>query len=148
MLLTHAQWAESNPAKQKLSAPHRSWRCVGISAESPVFFVDLLWGPDNPDQAIRSVLVSSPEELIEIVTEVGSERCRVFHLGLASGRRNESPCLTEVMKLRSHRAPGSPIKWYVYVDTQGCQHACFSWAPRADETSMWEEELVFCVPAL
>lgn len=148
MLLTHAQWTESNPAKQRLSAPHRSWRCVGISAESPVFFVDLLWGPDNQDQAIRSVLVSSPEELIELVTEMGSERCRVFHLSLADGHRNELPFLSEVMALRSHRAPGSPIKWYVYRDAQGCQHACFSWSPRPDETSVWEDELVFDTRAL
>jgi hypothetical protein len=143
MLLTHAQWAESNPAKQKLSAPHRSWRCVGLSAESPIFFVDLHWGPDNPDQAIRSVLVSSPEELVEIVTEVDSSRCRVFHLGLANSRPDGQPVLTEVKALRSHRQPGSPVKWYVYVDAQGCQHACFSWSPRADETSVWKEELVF-----
>ncbi|TFE40030.1 hypothetical protein E2553_24910 [Paraburkholderia dipogonis] len=148
MLLTHAQWAESNPAKQKLSAPHRPWRCVGISAESPIFFVDLFWGPDNPDQAIRSVLVSSPEELIEIVTEVGPDRCRVFHLGLANGRRDGQPALTEVTGLRSHRAPGNPMKWYVYADAQGCQHACVSWSPRADETSVWEEELVLNIRAL
>jgi hypothetical protein len=96
MLLTHAQWAESNPAKQKLSAPHRSWRCVGISAESPVFFVDLFWDSDNADQAIRSVLVSSAEELIEIVTEVGPERCRVFHLCLANGGHDERPSLAQV----------------------------------------------------
>jgi hypothetical protein len=141
MLLTHAQWAESNPAKQKLSAPHRPWRCV--SAESPIFFVDLFWEPDNLDQAIRSVLISSPEELIEIVTEVGPDRCRVFHLGLANGRRDEQPALTEVMALRSHRAPGHPMKWYVYEDAQGSQHACFSWSPSANETSVWEEELTF-----
>lgn len=148
MLLTHAQWAESNPARQKLSAPHRAWRCVGISAESPIFFVDLLWGSDNPDQAIRSVLVPSPEELVEIVTEVGSSRCRVFHLGLADGRSNEQPALTEVKALRSHREPGSPVKWYVYVDAQGCQHACCPWSPHAKETSMWEEELALDTRAL
>jgi hypothetical protein len=148
MLLTHAQWAESNPAKQKLSTPHRSWRCVGISAESPIFLVDLLSRPDNPDQAIRSVLVSSPEELIEVVTEVGPKRCRAFHLGLAHGRPDGQPALTEVKALRSHRQPGSPVKWYVYVDARGYQHACFSWSPRADETSVWEEELVLDTRAL
>ncbi|MFX1737973.1 hypothetical protein PXJ20_30175 [Paraburkholderia sp. A1RI_3L] len=148
MLLTHAQWAESNPAKQRLSAPHRSWRCVGLSAESPIFFVDLLWGTDHPDQAIRSTLVSSPEELIEIVTDVDSSRCRVFHLGLANGRPDGQPTLTEVKALRSHRQPDSPVKWYVYVDAQGCQHACFSWSPDADETSVWEDELVFNTRAL
>ncbi|CAE6766269.1 hypothetical protein R69927_05659 [Paraburkholderia domus] len=142
MLLTHAQWAESNPARQKLSAPHRAWRCVGISAESPIFFVDLFWGPDNLDQAIRSVLVSSPEELIEIVTGIGLDRCRVFHLGLANGCRDGQPALTEVMALRSHRKPGSPMKSYVYADAQGGQHACFPWSPRADETSVWEDELM------
>ncbi|SOF00945.1 hypothetical protein SAMN05446635_9021 [Burkholderia sp. OK233] len=110
MLLTHVQWAESNAAKQKLSAPHRPWRCVGLSAESPIFFVDLLWGPDNPDQAIRSVLVPSPEELVEMVTEVGSSRCRVFHLGVANGRPDAQPALTEVKAIRSHREPGSPVK--------------------------------------
>ncbi|MDP9649661.1 hypothetical protein [Paraburkholderia caledonica] len=143
MLLTHAQWAESNPAKQRLSAPHRSWRCVGLSAESPIFFVDLFWGPDSPDEAIRSVLVSSPEELIEIVMELGPERCRVFHLGLANRRREERPALTEVLRLRSHRAPGNAVKWYVYTDVEDQQHACISWSPDADETSVWEEELVF-----
>ncbi|WP_176120827.1 hypothetical protein [Paraburkholderia youngii] len=79
---------------------------------------------------------------MEIVTEVGSSRCRVFHLGLANGRPDGQPALTEVKALRSHRQPGSPVKWYVYVDAQGCQHACFSWSPRADGTSIWEEELV------
>jgi hypothetical protein len=147
MLLTHAQWAESNPTKQRLSAPHRPWRCVGISAESPVFLVDLFWAPENTDQAIRSVLVSSPEELIEIVSEFGLDRCRVFHLGLANGRRDERPALTEVMALRSHRAPGNPMKSYVYADAQGGQHACFSWSLSADETSVWEEELVLNTPA-
>lgn len=142
MLLTHAQWAESNPAKQKLCAPHRPWRCVGVSAESPIFFVDLLWGADDPDRAIRSVLVSAPEELIEIVAEVGPERCRVFHLSLANGRCDGYPSLTEVTTLKSHRAPGNTIKWYVYVDAQGRHHPCISWSPRADETSVWEEELV------
>ena len=142
MLLTQAQWAESNPAKRRLSAPHWPWRCVGISAESPTFLVDLFWGTDA-DQAIRSVLVSSPEGLVEIVFAFGLDSCRVFHLGLANGCRDEQPALTEVMALRSHREPGSSMKSYVYIDTEGCQHECFPWSPHADECSVWQEELVF-----
>ncbi|WP_321883314.1 MULTISPECIES: hypothetical protein [Paraburkholderia] len=142
MLLTHAQWAESNPAKQRLSAPHHPWRCVGLSAESPIFFIDLLYD-DNSDQAIRSALVSSPEELIEIVTEIGPARCRVFHLGLANGRREVAPTLTEVLSLMSYRAPSNSVKYYVYLDMEGHRQACFPWSPRADENSVWEEELAF-----
>jgi hypothetical protein len=145
MLLTHDQWAESNPAKRKLSAPHRPWRCVGLSAESPVFLVDLQCRTHNPDQAIRSVLVSSPEELVEIVSEIGSARCRVFHLGLADSNAEEQPALTEMRALRSHREPDSPVKWYFYVDAQGHQHSCLPWSPAAAETSVWQEELVFDV---
>jgi hypothetical protein len=145
MLLTRSQWAESDPAKSRLSAPNKPWRCVGISAESPIFFVDLFWGPEGRDQAIRSVLLSAPEELIEVVKEFGRDHCRVFHLGLANGNRDTLPLLTEVAALKSYRQPGSRMKSYVYCDDQGRQRQCFSWLPAPGENSVWEDELLFNV---
>lgn len=143
MLLTQSQWAESNPAKNRLSAPNRPWRCVGISAESPIFFVDLFWGGEGRDQAIRSVLVSAPEDLIEVVTDFGRDRCRVFHFGLANGNRDALPVLTKVIALRSYREPDSLVKSYAYVDDQGHQQACFSWLPAPGESAEWKDELLF-----
>lgn len=143
MLLTQAQWAESNPAKRKLSEPNRPWRCVGLSGESPIFFVDLFWDGEGNDQAIRSVLVSTPEDLIEVVTDFGRDRCRVFHFELANGDRDALPVLTEVIAIRSYREPGTLVKGYVYVDIQGHQQACFSWLPAPGENSEWKDELRF-----
>jgi hypothetical protein len=143
MLLTQSQWAESNPAKKRLSAPNRPWRCVGISAESPIFFVDLFWQAEGRDQAIRSVLVSAPEDLIEVVTDFGRDRCRVFHFGLANGNRDVLPVLTEVIALKSYRERDSLVKSYVYVDDQGRQQACFPWLPAPNESSEWRDELLF-----
>jgi hypothetical protein len=93
----------------------------------------------------QGVLVSSPEELVEIVPKVGASRCRVFHLGLADRRADEQPALTEIRALRSHREADSPVKWYVYVDTQGRECTCLPWLLGAGEGSVWQEELVFDV---
>jgi|SRR5471030_179629 len=141
MLLTRSEWADPNPGKSLLFAPHRPWRCVGLTAESPLFLVDLFWGETNDDQAIRSVLVVSPEELITVVQQFGVGSCRVFRLGLTNGDRNSTSALEKVLAVRSYRRPDSHQKWYVYVDTRGRQCPCHSWMPEPDVTSIWEDEL-------
>jgi hypothetical protein len=143
MLLTNSQWAETNPGKRRLVAPNLPLRCVGLTGESPIFLVELFWGSEDADRAIRSVLVPSPEELIKVVREFGTTCCRVFHVTLSNGDRDAAPMFEEVIALQSYREYGSDFKSYVFVDRQGRQRPCFSWfsSPHAD--GLWEDELRF-----
>lgn len=143
MLLTNSQWADTNPGKRRLVAPNLPLRCVGLTGESPIFLIDLFWGSGDRDQAIRSVLVCSPEELINVVREFGTTCCRVFHVSLSNGDRDALPRFEEIVALQSYRDPGSDFKSYVFVDRQGRQRSCFSWFSSPPENVQWEDELRF-----
>lgn len=137
MLLTKPGWAEEQPTRRRLVQPYLPWRCVGVSSESPCFLVECRHDQRDEQDLLNSLLVPSPEHLLEVVGQLCGGGYRVYRLHM-SGGGDEVSRLELIHTIRSYRVNG--VTWFCHIGVNGVAQPCLPWQPRPDASAEWSTE--------
>lgn len=137
MLLTEPGWAEVLPTRRRLVHPYLPWRCLGISGESPCFLIERDQHQQDEPDLLSNFLVSSPEFLLEVLTQLGDCNYRVYRLHLSRDGGAESR-LEQISAIKSYHAQG--VSWFSHVGADGVTRPCLSWQPAPDPDATWTTE--------
>lgn len=133
MLLTDPSWAETHPTRRRFVQPYLPWRAIGVSKESPCFLVERV-APLQEEQALPShLLVTTPEYLLKVVTELGVQCGQVYRLCL-SGHGESENRLERVVSLTQYEAGGVP--WFNSTGKDGRSCPCLPWQPKPEADSL------------
>lgn len=137
MLLTEIGFEERQPVRQQLAQPYQAWRYAAISSESPCFLIERASTDQRATSLLAAYLVSSPEELLQILGLLGCCDCRV-HLVRLSTAADVGSRLEPVRALFSYKT--GCVAWFSYETDVGELHPCLSWQPKAGADAVWSVE--------